>query len=72
MPLVLRVSPQRRQRDRRAAFDVAHLRGWLTRLSPLDAVSLQVICGFVAPLPVIQAGHWLLGWPSVAVMFGGL
>ncbi|WP_341207254.1 hypothetical protein [uncultured Sphingomonas sp.] len=48
------------------------LRRRLARLSPLDMVSAQVICGFVLPLPFIQAGHWLLGWPSVAVMFGGL
>lgn len=72
MSLVLRASPQRSRRDRRAAFNLARLRGWLAQLSPLDAVSLQVICGFLAPLPIIQAGHWLFGWPSVAVMFGGL
>jgi hypothetical protein len=41
------------------------------RLSALDIVSLQVIGGFLGPLPVIQLGHWLFGWDSVAVMFGG-
>ncbi len=42
-----------------------------SRLSPLDIVSLQVITGFVGPLPIIEVGHLLFGWPSVAVMFGG-
>jgi hypothetical protein len=42
------------------------------RLSPLDAVSLQVIAGLIGPLPFIQLGHLAFGWPSVAVMFGGL
>jgi len=41
------------------------------RLTPLDVVSLQVVTGFVGPLPVIQLGHLLFGWPSVTVMFGG-
>lgn len=41
------------------------------QLSPLDLVSLQIVAGFLAPLPVIQLGHWLFGWNSVAVMFGG-
>lgn len=42
------------------------------RLSPLNAVSLQIIAGLIGPLPFIQLGHLLFGWPSVAVMFGGL
>ena len=32
---------------------------------------LQVIAGFLGPLPVILLGHLLFGWPSVAVMIGG-
>ncbi|TCP30724.1 hypothetical protein [Sphingomonas sp. BK235] len=39
--------------------------------APLLTVSAQVVIGFLAPLPVIQLGHWLLGWPSILVMFGG-
>jgi hypothetical protein len=42
------------------------------RLSPLNAVSLQIIAGLIGPLPFIQLGHLLFGWPSVAVMFGGV
>lgn len=42
------------------------------RLSPLNAVSLQVIAGLLGPLPFIQLGHLAFGWPTVAVMFGGL
>lgn len=42
------------------------------RQNPLMAVSTQVIVGFLAPLPVIQVGHWLFGWPSVAVMWGAM
>ncbi len=42
-----------------------------SRLTPLDVVSLQAIAGFLGPLPVIQLGHLLFGWPGVTVMFGG-
>lgn len=72
MPFVLRALPQRRRRDASPAISLMRLRRRLARLSPLDMVSAQVIFGFVLPLPFIQAGHWLLGWPGVAVMFGGL
>ena len=72
MSFVLRASPQRRRRDAPPAISLMRLRRRLARLSPLDMVSAQVIFGFVLPLPFIQAGHWLLGWPGVAVMFGGL
>lgn len=65
MPFVLRASAPRRRRDASPAISPA-------RLSPLDIVALQVICGFILPLPFIQTGHWLLGWPSVSIMFGGL
>ncbi len=41
------------------------------RLSPLNAVSLQALAGFLLPLPFIQAGHLLFGWSSVVVMWGG-
>ncbi|MBB3691481.1 hypothetical protein [Sphingomonas sp. BK580] len=40
-------------------------------LSSLDTIALQIVAGFVFPLPVIQVGHWLFGWTSVTVMFGG-
>ncbi len=43
----------------------------IVREAPLLSVSVQVVAGFVAPLPFIQLGHWLFGWPSVAVMWGG-
>lgn len=73
MPHVTVSSPRRHDRARAA---VAMLRAPVApralRLSPLNAVSLQVTLGLVGPLPFIQLGHWLFGWPSVAVMFGGL
>ncbi|MBY9062459.1 hypothetical protein K7957_05880 [Sphingomonas yunnanensis] len=41
------------------------------RLSSLDLVAVQIITGFISPLPFIQLGHWCFGWTSVTVMFGG-
>lgn len=69
-------TPPRRHRDRSRATTLlfrapAQSMPGRRRLGSLDTVALQVIVGFVAPLPVIQLGHWLFGWTSVAVMFGG-
>ncbi len=66
-------APRRHDRARAAAplfrAPPAPLRA--SRLSPLNAVSLQALAGFCLPLPFIQLGHWLFGWSSVAVMWGG-
>lgn len=71
MPHVTAHAARRHERARAAApiFRAPPVRR-PRRLSPLNAVSLQAIAGFLLPLPFIQAGHWLFGWPSVAVMFG--
>ncbi|MBB6503180.1 hypothetical protein F4693_000129 [Sphingomonas endophytica] len=63
----------RRHDSARAAAQLIRLRPApsASRLTALDVVSLQVVAGFLGPLPVIQLGHLLFGWPSVAVMIGG-
>lgn len=73
MPHVTTHAPRRHDRARAAApmFRAPAARR-APRLSPLNAVSLQVIAGLIGPLPFIQLGHLVFGWPSVAVMFGGL
>lgn len=73
MPHVTATAPRRHERARAAApIFRAPARRRSPRLSPLNAVSLQVIVGLLGPLPFIQLGHLLFGWPSVTVMFGGL
>ena len=69
-------TPPRRHRDRAQPTALlcrapAQSQPGSRRLGSLDAVALQVIVGFTAPLPIIQLGHWMFGWTSVAVMFGG-
>ena len=69
-------NPPRRHRDRGQPTTLlfrapAQSQPGRRRLGSLDAVALQVIVGSAAPLPIIQLGHWLFGWASVAVMFGG-
>lgn len=72
MPHVTVSAPRRRDRARVVSPMRAPAEPRAPRLSPLNAVSLQVIAGLIGPLPLIQLGHLLFGWPSVAVMFGGL
>ncbi|MEH3103465.1 MAG: hypothetical protein PGN12_06120 [Sphingomonas phyllosphaerae] len=73
MPHVIAPAPRRHDRARAAAptFQV-QATSYEPRMSPLNAVSLQIIAGLIGPLPFIQLGNLLFGWPSVAVMFGGL
>ncbi len=65
-------APRRHDRARAAAPLIRPRPATRTsRLTALDVVSLQVVAGFLGPLPVIQLGHLLFGWPSVTVMIGG-
>lgn len=66
-------APRRHDRARAAAplFRSPPAARRALRLSPLNAVSLQALAGFLLPLPIIQLGHLLFGWSSVAVMWGG-
>ncbi|GAA4221665.1 hypothetical protein GCM10022253_28230 [Sphingomonas endophytica] len=68
---VTAAAPRRHDRARAAPPIPPHRARRASRLTPLDVVSLQAIAGFLGPLPVIQLGHLLFGWPSVTVMFGG-
>lgn len=66
--------PRRHERARVAATPLPPIADTAQRargLSSLDVVAVQIIAGFIAPLPLIQLGHWCFGWSSVAVMFGG-
>lgn len=73
MPHVTATAPRRHEHARAAApIFRAPARRRSPRLSPLNAVSLQVIVGLLGPLPFIQVGHWLFRWPSVAVMWGAM
>lgn len=72
MPPVTAVHAPRRHARPRAATPIARAPiARRRRVSPLNAVSAQIVAGFLLPLPFIQLGHWLFGWASVAVMFGG-
>lgn len=73
MPHVTALAPRRHHRAR-AAVPLLRAPAMAREpsLSPLSAVSLQIITGLIGPLPFFQLGHFLFGWPSVAVMFGGL
>lgn len=68
------VAPRRRRERTRAAeivVPIARTEPAERPLSSLNVVAVQILCGFLGPLPLIQLGHWLFGWNSVTIMFGG-